>query len=88
VTVEVTPHVSTNDTEGALAAAASDLGITSTTSWACRRELENGGLKRLLPQWETAELPVHAYFPSGRATRLAARTFVAFIADELRLNAP
>jgi hypothetical protein len=30
-----------------------------------------------------ADLPVHAYFPLGRATRMAARTFVDFIAAEL-----
>ena len=82
--VEVQPHVSTNDTAGALAAAACGLGITPTTSWACERELQNGELVRLLPEWKMAELPVHAYFPMGRTTRLAARAFVDFLAGELR----
>jgi DNA-binding transcriptional LysR family regulator len=81
--IEVEPHIATNDTEGALAAAIGHLGITSTTSWAARRELESGTLTRLLPDWTMAELPVHAYFPLGRATRMAARSFVDFIAGEL-----
>jgi hypothetical protein len=29
------------------------------------------------------ELPVHAYFPLGRSSRLAARAFVDFLAAEL-----
>ncbi|MDE1994975.1 MAG: LysR family transcriptional regulator [Rhizobiaceae bacterium] len=86
VTLDVTPHISTNDTEGALAAATAGLGITSTTSWACRRELESGALNRLLQGWRTADLPVHAYLPSGRTARLAARTFVNFLADALRVD--
>lgn len=85
--IDVEPNVSTNDTEGALAAAVGGLGITSSTSWACRREFESGALTRLLPEWTMADLPVHAYFPLGRATRMAARTFVDFIAAELDAGA-
>ncbi|SAL72840.1 LysR family transcripitonal regulator [Caballeronia terrestris] len=81
--IDVQPHVSTNDTAGALAAAAAGLGIVSTTSWACRSQIEEGTLVRLLPEWTMAQLPVHAYFPMGRATRMAARAFVDFIAEEL-----
>jgi DNA-binding transcriptional LysR family regulator len=82
--VDLQPHVSTNDTAGALAAATAGLGIVSTTSWACRSEIERGALVHLLPDWKMAEVPVHAYFPMGRATRLAARSFVDFIAGELK----
>jgi DNA-binding transcriptional LysR family regulator len=81
--VDLQPHVLTNDTAGGLAAAVAGLGIISTTSWACRTELERGPLTHLLPDWKMAKLPVHAYFPMGRATRLAARAFVDFIATEL-----
>jgi DNA-binding transcriptional LysR family regulator len=88
VSVELQPQVSTNDTAGAIAAASGGLGITSTTSWACQLELENGALIRLLPEWKTARLPVHAYFPMGRATRMAARAFVDFIAADLLDNPP
>ena len=84
LTIELRPHVSVNDNSGAVAAAAGALGITSTTFWACQQELEQGTLVRLLPGWTTADLPVNAYFPMGRSTRLAARAFVDFIAAELR----
>jgi DNA-binding transcriptional LysR family regulator len=82
--VNLNPQVSTNNTAGALACAAGGLGITSTTSWACKLELESGALVQVLPEWKMAELPVHAYFPMGRATRMAARVFVDFIAEVLR----
>ncbi|MDE1181094.1 LysR family transcriptional regulator [Paraburkholderia sp.] len=81
--IDLQPHVATNDTAGALAAAVAGLGIVSTTSWACRAEIDNGALVHVLPDWKMAELPVHAYFPMGRTTRLAGRAFVDFIAAEL-----
>ncbi|MBV8604819.1 MAG: LysR family transcriptional regulator [Pelomonas sp.] len=81
--IEVAPKFSTNDTAGALAAALGGLGIASTTSWACRREVSSGALAQLLPEWKMTTLPVNAYFPLGRATRLAARVFVDFLAEEL-----
>jgi DNA-binding transcriptional LysR family regulator len=86
-TVEARAHVDERYA-GALAAASGGLGIPSTTSWACRLELESGALVRLLADWETAALPVHAYFPLGRATRMAARAFVDFIADDLQRDRP
>lgn len=87
-TVAVQPHLSTDDTAGALAAAAADLGVTSTTSWACQRELAEGSLVRLLPDWSMAALPVQAYFPMGRATRRAARLFVDDLVQRLQAWPP
>ena len=87
VSVDVTPTVSANDTSGALAAVACGLGIASTTSWACQAEIKAGTLVPLFPEWAMAELPVHAYFPMGRATRMAARAFVDFLAVELGSHA-
>lgn len=80
--IDLRPQVSVNDTAGALAAATAGLGIISTTSWACRADVGSGALVRLLPDWNMVDLPVHAYFPMGRATRMAARSFVEFIEAE------
>lgn len=81
--IDIHPNVAVNDTAGALAAATGGLGITSTTSWACRDDVEAGRLEVLLPEWSMAGVPVHAYFPNGRATRMAARVFVEFITSAL-----
>jgi DNA-binding transcriptional LysR family regulator len=83
MTVDLQPHLSTNENEAAIAAAAAGLGITSTSEWACRRELEDGSLIRLLADWKTADIPVYAYFPMGPATRAAARALVDHLATQL-----
>lgn len=80
VTVDPESNFSTNENEGAVAAAAGGLGITSTTEWACQRELANGSLVRLLTDWKLADVPVHVYFPMGPATRAAARALVDHLA--------
>jgi DNA-binding transcriptional LysR family regulator len=74
--IKLEPYFFTDENEGAIAAAVAGFGITSTSGWACRRELEEGTLVRLLPGWNLAGIPVHAWFPMGRATRAAARAAV------------
>jgi DNA-binding transcriptional LysR family regulator len=88
VSVDVRAHVSASDTTGALAAVVSGLGITSTTSWAARAELEGGMLARLFSDWTTATLAVHAFYPMGRASRIAARAFVDFLSASLARDPP
>jgi len=83
VSLDLHPIYSTNENEGAVAAAIAGLGITTTTGWACRRELADGSLVALLPEWTMAEIPVFAYFPMGRATRAAGRAFVEYFVSVL-----
>jgi DNA-binding transcriptional LysR family regulator len=80
IAVELGAHFTTTENEGAVAAATAGMGITSTSEWACRRELTDGTLVRLLVHWKLADIPVHAYFPMGRATRAAARAVVEHLA--------
>jgi DNA-binding transcriptional LysR family regulator len=84
VKVEPNAIFSTNANEGAVAAAVAGLGITSTGGWSCRRELAEGQLVRLLTDWNLTPIPVHAYFPMGRATRVAGRALVDHLAEEFR----
>jgi DNA-binding transcriptional LysR family regulator len=86
--LKLEPHFSTDENEGAIAAAAAGLGITSTSGWACRRELESGALTRLLPQWILAGIPVNAYFPMGRATRAAARSVIEHLTASFQSEPP
>jgi DNA-binding transcriptional LysR family regulator len=84
VAVALSPNFSTNDNEGAIAAAVAGLGVTSTSGWACRRELDAGLLVRLFVDWRQAGIPVHAYFPIGRATRAVARAAVDHLVAEFQ----
>lgn len=84
--VKLEPHFSTDENEGAIAAAVAGFGITSTSGWACRRELEDGSLVRLLTDWTLIGIPVHAYFPMGRATRAAARAAIDHLVADFQRN--
>ena len=85
--VDLQPHFSTNENEGAVAAAVAGLGITSTSGWACARALDEGALVPLLTAWRVKDIPVHAYFPMAAATRTAARALVDHLVAELRRDA-
>lgn len=87
ITMKLDAHFSTDENEGAIAATVAGLGITSTSDWACRRELEAGLLTRLLPDWKLTGIPVYAYFPMGKATRVAARAAIAHLALALQREA-
>lgn len=87
VSISVDNLFSTNENEGAVAAAVAGFGITSTSEWACRRELADGSLVSLLTDWKTADIPVHAYFPMGRATRAAARAVIEHLTADLSREA-
>lgn len=82
--IPLEPHFSTNENEGAIAAAVAGFGITSTSGWACRRELEEGSLVRLFADWKMVGIAVHAYFPMGPATRAAGRAAVDHLVAEFR----
>jgi DNA-binding transcriptional LysR family regulator len=82
--IPLAPHFSTNENEGAIAAAVAGFGITSTSGWACSRELEDGLLVRLFLDWKMAGIPAHAYFPMGSATRAAGRAAVDHLVAEFR----
>jgi DNA-binding transcriptional LysR family regulator len=77
------PSAQFSDNEGVVAAASAGMGIASIGYWSCRRELEDGRLVQLLAQWEMVPTKVYAYFPLGKATRFAARSFIDFLAAKL-----
>ncbi|HEX4172793.1 MAG TPA: LysR substrate-binding domain-containing protein, partial [Acetobacteraceae bacterium] len=85
--IPLQPHCSTNENEGAIAAAVAGFGITSTSGWACSRELEDGSLIRLFLDWKMVGIPVHAYFPMGSATRTVGRAAVDHTVAEFRRSA-
>lgn len=69
-------RLSANVNEAATMAAVAGLGIMSTGSWACRAELADGSLVRVLPDWDMGATEINAVFPAGRAAKPAARAFV------------
>jgi DNA-binding transcriptional LysR family regulator len=82
------PHLTFNDNEGAIIAAIAGLGICSTPMCTPRQELIAEGLVELLSSWQRPPVVVHAYFPAGRATRVAARSLVDYLKADFHRSAP
>src|SRR5271166_6401545 len=83
LSVRVDGRLMTATNEGATAAAAAGLGITLTSLWGCRAEIERGDLIRIMEDWAMEPVEVHALFPPGRAASPAARAFIDYLAPQL-----
>jgi DNA-binding transcriptional LysR family regulator len=83
ISVRIDGRLTVSSNEGAVAAAVAGLGIILTSYWGCRAELESSALVRLLPDWKTEVLKLHAVFPAGRAAKPAARAFADHLAESL-----
>ena len=86
--VRVRGRVTVTLNEVATAAAVAGLGIASMTIGACRKELEDGSLVRLLPEWDMGTIELSAVFAAGRAAKPSARAFSEFIVAEFAGREP
>lgn len=84
VAVPVDGTLAITGAEVAVNAGASGLGIVAASYPSVAREIENGSLVRLLPDWDLGDLEAHALFPSGQSPRPSARAFVEFLIDHIR----
>jgi DNA-binding transcriptional LysR family regulator len=84
LSVKVEGRITCAVNEGATAVAVAGLGITVSSLWGIRAELERGELVRLLPDWTLLPaVDLHAVFPPGRIPTPAARAFVEHFALSL-----
>jgi DNA-binding transcriptional LysR family regulator len=81
--VRIEGQLTTAANEGATAAAVAGLGITLTSLWGCRAELERGDLAQIMEDWTMEPMELHALFPAGRAASPAARAFIDYLAPQL-----
>ena len=70
--------------EGALTAAEEGMGIVLIAAGAVRRELDEGSLVQVLPDWDLGAVDLHAVFAAGRAAKPSARAFLAYLLEALR----
>ncbi|WP_210165410.1 LysR family transcriptional regulator [Methylocapsa aurea] len=68
--------------EVATAAAVAGLGLASMASVGCQRELEEGFLVRVLPDWDMGSVELHAVFPGGKAAKPSAKAFANSVVAE------
>lgn len=82
--VRVDGQLSVSVNEVSTAAAVAGIGIASMSLGACLKELGDGTLVRVLPDWDMGAIELHAVFAAGRAAKPAARAFADFYAGNLQ----
>lgn len=66
LTVEVKARVTVNDFEVLEQAVLSGLGIAMVPVFRCIEHLRRERLRRVLPDWRSPDIPLHAVYPSSR----------------------
>jgi DNA-binding transcriptional LysR family regulator len=84
--VHIKPRLSVNELEVMRAAAIAGLGIAWMPIGACAEDIRKGRLRLLLPNWRSAEVPVHALYPTTRHLSPKVLTFVELLSKRLRLH--
>ena len=81
--IRLTSRLTISINEVCIAAAVAGSGIVYTGILALRRELDDGSLVQVLPDWDVGAFEVRAVFPSRRAIKASARAFADFLVSEL-----
>lgn len=68
--------------EVATAVVVAGLGLASMARVGCQRELNDGSLVQVLPDWNMGSVELHAVFPGGKAIKPSARAFADFLVAE------
>ena len=84
VAVPVDGPLAITGAEVAVNAGVGGMGIVAASYPSVAREIDNGSLVRLVPDWDLGELEAHALFPSGQSPKPSARAFVEFLIDHIR----
>lgn len=65
------------------ASAVVGLGIHCLSEAGCYKELRDGSLIRLLPDWDMGSIEVNALFTSGRASKPSAKAFFEYLKSQI-----
>jgi DNA-binding transcriptional LysR family regulator len=84
IAVRIKPRLTVTSNDGAIVAVHNGAGITRLLSYQVARELEQGSLKTVLSDYESAALPIHIVHREGRDGSAKVRSFVDFMAQALR----
>lgn len=78
------PRLTTDDMITLRQAALSGAGIVQLPDYILAQDISKGKLEVLLPGWSPPKAVIHAVFPSRRGLLPAVRTFIDFLAVEMR----
>jgi DNA-binding transcriptional LysR family regulator len=83
VTVHHQPRLITDDMLALKEAAIAGIGIVVLPGFVCQAALSNGGLRVVLPDWQTPAGQMHIVYPHRRGLLPAVRVLVDFLARRL-----
>lgn len=84
--VKVTPRLNCSQNAPAVEAAMQGLGITRLMSYQAGEEFEKGTLECVLPDYDSAPLPVNIVYLEGRRSNSKIRSFIDLAVEMLRKN--
>jgi DNA-binding transcriptional LysR family regulator len=84
VTVEFTPRLLCNDLLLLRQAVLSELGIASLPAFLCKRDLAEGRLVEVLPDWQAADMQFFALFADPKGVPVRVRTLIDYLVEHLR----
>lgn len=82
--VRVSPRLTVNSNDAAIAAAVSGWGLTRVLSYMIAPQLQAGQLQTILTAFEPAPLPIHILHREGRHASAKVRAFIDLIVAHLR----
>ncbi|MBU6375422.1 MAG: substrate binding domain-containing protein [Bdellovibrionales bacterium] len=85
-TVQMTPRLIANNHWALRSAAIAGLGVSFSPTLLMREEVRKRRLIRVLPEWTSPEIPVHAVFPAQRYLAPKVRHFVDYLVANLKLD--
>ena len=85
ITIPLSPRLTVNTADVAIAAAVAGCGLTLVLSYMITAELASGKLKIVLADYENPSLPVHVVYQEGRKAAAKVRAFVDFAVEGLRV---
>ncbi len=81
--LSVRPRLLTNDVDQLRSAALAGVGVALLPDFDCARDVQEGKLVRLLPEWSTEQTPINAVYPSTRHLSPKVKLFVDHLQAEL-----
>ena len=84
--VRVPGLITINDTAGSIAAATAGVGLAYLLEQRIARELENGALQKVLPEYSVKGEPFHMYYSSRRHNHPALRMLINIIRVQQSLS--
>ena len=78
---DITPRLSTDSLYAVRKAALNGLGVGMVSSWVVKEDLAEGTLQHVLPNWQTAPLPIYLLYPYASYYPARLRKFIELMKE-------